>query len=221
MSDGTLPPPHLSRMARELYADGPWMIRRMQWYRPYICPLGALIAQVPSGSTVLDVGCGGGLFLALLHRSGKLQRGIGFDSSAPAIEIANCMITAGGAEAQRALCIEHRAMEDPWPTELFDVVSLIDVMHHVPQTARLDLLQRLVACTRPGGRLIYKDMCRRPLWRAWANRLHDLALARQWIHYIPVELVESTLIDMGLQLVASEDINMLWYGHELRVFRKP
>src|SRR6266576_3469231 len=69
-------------------------------------------------------------------------------------------------------------------------VSMIDVMHHVPPSFQKEFL--LTACrhVRPSGLLIYKDMCRRPRWRAAANRLHDLVLARQWINYLPISQVE-------------------------------
>ena len=51
----------------------------------------------------------------------------------------------------------------------------------------------LAACDRVrlGGLLIYKDTASAPAWAAWVNRLHDLVLARQWIHYAPIADVEA------------------------------
>jgi SAM-dependent methyltransferase len=65
------------------------------------------------------------------------------------------------------------------PRGPFDVGSLIDVMHHVPPVEQQGLFAGAAKRVRPGG-VFYKDMRVKPRWKAWANRLHDLALARQW-----------------------------------------
>src|SRR5687767_5250391 len=62
-----------------------------QRFRPYICPFEELLPIVPTGSSVLDVGCGAGLFLGLLAVEGKIRSGVGFDSAASAIRIAQRM----------------------------------------------------------------------------------------------------------------------------------
>jgi len=100
-------------------------------------------------------------------------------------------------------------------------VSLIDVPHHVPPAGQRECFLTAAARLGPGGVLIYKDMARRPVWRALANRLHDLVLARQWIHYVPVERVEGWAAEAGLGLTRAARFNRLWYAHELRVFRSP
>jgi hypothetical protein len=69
--------------------------------------------------------------------------------------------------------------------------------------------------------LLYKDMCDAPAWRAGLNRLHDLVIARQWINYVPVEDADRWATDCGLAIERTEWIAMLWYGHELRVYRRP
>lgn len=208
-------PAELSAIAARLYTRGPLVLRTLNRYRPYICPFEALIEQVPPGSTVLDVGCGGGLLLSLLSTTGRLSLGVGFDVGEAAIATAQALHLPDC----RFLRLDAAA---PWPTEpaLFDVVSLVDVMHHVPPAHQKSVLLTGASRVTPGGILLYKDMCRRPFWRAAANRLHDLVLARQWIHYAPVEHVEMWAREAGLRLEHSADLNRLWYGHELRVFRK-
>ena len=109
----------------------------------------------------------------------------------------------------------------PWPEGDFDVVAMIDVIHHVSRPEQEAVIRRACRKVRRGGLFLYKDMVERPWWRAAANRLHDLVLARQWIHYVPVKEVERWAEDEGLVLDRSELINRWWYGHELRVFRKP
>jgi 2-polyprenyl-3-methyl-5-hydroxy-6-metoxy-1,4-benzoquinol methylase len=202
--------------ARQLFSESS-LVSTVQRYRPYICPFAELIDQVPSGSNVLDIGCGAGLYLGLLASLGRIRGGVGFDSSPSAIASARSM---SQKLAPIRLDFRHLGVDETWPEGEFDVVSLIDVMHHVARPARGDVIRLAVERIRPGGRFIYKDMVRRPLWRAAANRAHDLVMARQWISYEPVEAVETQCRAIGLELVHRDDINMLWYGHELRVFRR-
>jgi 2-polyprenyl-3-methyl-5-hydroxy-6-metoxy-1,4-benzoquinol methylase len=107
-----------------------------------------------------------------------------------------------------------------WPSETFDVVSIIDVMHHVPPGLQRTFFTEASKRVAPGGRLVYKDMCRKPAWRALSNRLHDLLKARQWIHYRPIAEVEAWAKQAGLRLTTARDLTALWYGHELRVFER-
>ena len=203
-------------MAAQLYPDGPLLFRLLQQYRPFICPFEALIVEVPEGSKILDIGCGGGLLLGLLGASGLRPNGTGFDVSRPAIALAQRMAVASKAQ----LDFRRLDADAPWPEGDFDVVSMIDVIHHVRPSEQEATIRRACNKVRPGGAFLYKDMVKRPFWRAAANRLHDLVLARQWIHYVPVRDAEHWAADEGLVVERSELINCWWYGHELRVFRR-
>ncbi len=222
--DATSDPPGpkvLSGWARELYVDGPLFRRKMQHYRPMICPFHRLLPHVPVGASILDVGSGSGLFLALLAKSGRRVHGVGFDVSSDAINLAVGMAERIANQApDSSLQFAQLDVNAAWPAGPFDVVSIIDVMHHVPPVHQRALIATAAVHVAPGGTLLYKDMCRRPRWRAVANRAHDLALARQWIHYAPIDRVESWARDEGLELTCAETINLLWYGHELRVFQR-
>jgi SAM-dependent methyltransferase len=209
-------------MARTIYADGPAVQRGMMGLRPYICPLHRLIDEVPVGASILDVGCGYGLFLGLLAATGRRPRGVGFDVSAGAIPTARKMaVRLREAEVAADLWFERVGVDDPWPAGPFDVVSLIDVMHHVPPPRQEGLFQAAYDAVRPCGLLLYKDIGPRPFWRAWANRLHDLLVARQWVHLLPDAVVLRWGRARGLELLSRERINALWYGHDLLVFRRP
>ncbi|MHC5002338.1 MAG: class I SAM-dependent methyltransferase [Planctomycetota bacterium] len=204
----------LAARARRLFRSGPLVTRLLQHWRPWICPFELLLEQVPAGATVLDIGCGGGLFLGLLAAEGRIRGGVGFDASESAIRTARAM---AAGQAPGLLRFERLDVGAPWPEGPFDVVALIDVMHHVPTDARRDLIRGAAARIAPGGRLIYKDMCRRPRWRAFANKAHDLLLAGQWVDAEPLEHVRRWLADAGLDVGAGRRVNRLWYGHDLLV----
>lgn len=212
-------PANLSSLAASCYRHAPLLARLMMTYRPYIVPFGLLMAVVPNNARVLDIGCGAGLFLALLARTRGLASGTGVDASGAAVAAARAMAESIGAEAH----LEFVRSNDVtgWPGGTFDVVSLIDVMHHVASANRQGFFAAAAARVAPGGLLLYKDMVSRPLWRAAANRFHDLVLARQWIRYVPYDAAAAWAGQAGLPEEWHVLVNRLWYGHELAVFRRP
>ncbi len=221
-----------SRIARTLYADSPPFAKALLTYRPYICPFEDLLPHVPVDSNVLDFGCGGGLFMGLLYSTGRLNSGYGIDLKPASIAVANKMVERAenqvpGKSAKTTLTFESGDVfagprsSEILPARPFDVVALVDVIHHVPPSLHRQLLEMLVARVKPGGTFLYKDMCRSPLWRAGTNWFHDLVVAKQWIHYARYEWVEQTVAELGMNLMHSARINRFWYGHDLRVFRKP
>jgi len=101
------------------------------------------------------------------------------------------------------------------------VVTMIDVMHHLPSTLRQTFVAAAAARLRPGGRFIYKDMDRRPRWRAAWNTFHDLVLARERVRLEPSENVRVWAVEAGLRQVASKRyVACGLYGHELLVFER-
>jgi 2-polyprenyl-3-methyl-5-hydroxy-6-metoxy-1,4-benzoquinol methylase len=147
---------------------------------------------------------------------------VGFDSSAVAIEAGEKMVeTAASLYPSATLKLIRLDVAAPWPSGEYDVVSLIDVMHHIPPAAQKKVFSMAVDKVKPGGTLLYKDMARKPFFPAAMNRLHDLVLARQWIHYVPIRQVEEWASESGLTLRHSDHFSRLWYRHDFRVFSKP
>ncbi|WP_152053724.1 class I SAM-dependent methyltransferase [Tautonia marina] len=211
-----------SKTAAALYASTTGFRRQMAVYRPYICPFERVAECVDPGSRVLDVGCGQGMLLALLGVSGRCSEGVGFDSDADAIAVAREMATHYEAQGHPgALRFEHLPVSAAWPEGRFDVVTIVDVMHHVPRDQRPSVLQLAFEALRPGGRLIYKDIGHRPRWRALANNCHDLLVAREWVRYTPITQVRLWAGELGFASSDPQRINRLWYAHDLAVFTKP
>ncbi len=211
--------PGLAQLSRRLYAGQHWRWRVVQPLRPYICPFGEVIDLVPDRSRVLDVGCGSGLFLLFLASFGKLEKGFGFDMSREAI--ATAQLAAEKLERPAPLQFSVRSVEEGIPHGDWSVVSVIDVIHHIPPVHQANFIRDLCAATPPGGRLIIKDMVARPRWRALANRMHDLLMAKQWVHHTGPESVEQwVMADPDFTCVHRSRTDMLWYGHWSLVFER-
>lgn len=208
------------RHAGAYYADAGALDRALVWGRPYICPFAPLASWVEPGSRVFDIGCGTGLWLLSLAATGRLAEGVGCDTNGTALATARMAAERFGArhpETGTTLRFLETADIGGWPSGTFDIVSLVDVLHHIPAAHQAGFLRAAWARVRPGGRLIYKDMARRPAALAMANRLHDLVLARQWIQYFPIEEAAAVLRDAGARLLHQQAWRRAVYAHELIV----
>lgn len=199
------------------YSDASWLRRALVSARPIICPLEPILACIPSGATVLDVGCGVGASLLSMSLQGKISSGTGCDANSTAISIAKKAAShITGTDLQ--FHISNTIEEIPYGP--FDVVTLIDVMHHVIPPEQQQFFAACVDRLRAGGVFIYKDMVDRPLWRNLFNRFHDIIIARQIIHYVPLESVKDWGSNYGLCLEKESSYSRFAYGHELLVFHK-
>jgi len=202
----------------EAYSGASLLQRIMVRYRPNICPPGPFYVHIPNGSSVLDVGCGMGAHLITLSAMRKISSGYGVDVSSKAIERAKI---AAENYPQSNLSFDTMRSVEEIPKILFDVVMMIDVMHHVPLKLRKGIFVACIDRVRAGGIFIYKDMADRPLFNALANRAHDLIIAREMINYLPLETALEWSQSEKLELIDRAEYKKLVYAHELLVFRKP
>ncbi len=207
----------VEKAAAELFADAPALTRAMQRLRPRICPFDELLVLVPGGASGLDVGCGAGLFLGLLAHDRRIGSGLGFDADAGAIAVASRLRLLEPAKVR----FERRDAAGEWPDGKWDVVSLIDVLHHVPVASQREVVERAAARVARGGILLCKDIAPRPRWRAFANRVHDLVLARQWVHHVSGAAIAGWAEAVGLVREQHRRIDRWWYAHEIVVLRRP
>lgn len=210
----------IAGLAFTAYRTAPPLVRALQALRPAICPLERLVREIPPGSELLDVGCGAGLLLLAAAASGRLAAGHGVDISERAIGAARRAFAEPAVAGDGVPITFQCSTGLELPEGPFDVVTLIDVMHHVPPGIQRTFFALAAARVRPGGLLVYKDMCHRPRWKAWGNRLHDLVLARQWIHYVPLEHICTWAGGLGFAVRSSERYSRFWYGHELLVLER-
>lgn len=218
-TETTLSPADIQRLATPLYADASSArVRLMTTYRSHICPLHEVIREVPEQARVLDVGCGHGLLLNLLAKLGRIRAGHGFDVASKAVRIASQVAEHHGFSP--VVGFEHRSIEQGIPSLGHEVVTVIDVLHHVPDQHKAAFVRAVCEVVPEGGLLIIKDMVVRPSWRAAANRMHDLVMARQWVEHIDPLQVEAWAASSNMQLRRRDRFNTLWYGHWLLVMEK-
>jgi hypothetical protein len=60
----------------------------------------------------------------------------------------------------------------------------------------------------------------KPFWRATANRVHDLVMARQWVEHIDPDRMEALAARSGMRVIRRDRFDTWWYGHWLLVMEK-
>jgi 2-polyprenyl-3-methyl-5-hydroxy-6-metoxy-1,4-benzoquinol methylase len=181
------------------------------------CPFLAVIAELPSGARVLDVGAGHGVLARLAAEAGA--------GSIVALEPDIRKLPAG----LRHPAIHWVSGYDASITGAFDAVVLCDVLYRVPMAERDALLTRLTERLKPGGRLILKEIDP-------ANRLkHAWNVAQETfaIHVLRITIgsgqtyedrsaIRSRLERLGLNAITTTAIGRGYpHAHVLYTARRP
>jgi 2-polyprenyl-3-methyl-5-hydroxy-6-metoxy-1,4-benzoquinol methylase len=113
-----------------------------------------LLGETVGGSSILEVGCGDGQMAEkILDRfPGSTYAGI---DVAPEVG----RLFRGDSTRARFQSIDSRSFLGTTP-ERYDLVLLVDVLHHVPRAARDDVLDDVRELTAPGGHYVLKDWIR-------------------------------------------------------------
>lgn len=125
-------------------------------YEPILGPLlaelrleTASLALALRARTVLDICCGTGAQLAMLHRAGLACTGV--DLSAPMLAVAR----ANTPRDIRYLRADADAL--PLADQRFDLAVITFALHEKPQPVRLAMLAEALRVLRPGGTLAIAD----------------------------------------------------------------
>jgi 2-polyprenyl-6-hydroxyphenyl methylase/3-demethylubiquinone-9 3-methyltransferase len=105
-----------------------------------------------SGSTVVDVGCGGGILTEGLAEAGA--EALGVDLSEQVLEAARTHAQARGLGVTYR-CISAEALAEEQPGR-FDVVTCMEMLEHVPDPA--SIVRSCARLVRPGGTVFFSTL---------------------------------------------------------------
>lgn len=133
---------------------GRWEIPAANAYRSRFINLddvGRTIASITQAKRILEIGCGDGSVAEVLCREFAAASYVGIDIS----PVPGRLFRGDRARAEfRSLTSRDFAAESPDP---FDLVIIIDVVHHVPEHLRLPILRDAAALAAPGGMVVVKE----------------------------------------------------------------
>ena len=188
--------------AKEFYEDFSPMVGTADWTRlnDRHEQLKLFVTDVLNGARdlrILDLGCGTGVLTAHLRRYGTVT---GIDLSSNAVAIARQLVPG----------VEFRSgsLDAVDPSARFDLITMFDVLEHIPETERPALLAQLAGLLAPHGRVFastpYPDYTE---WRR-ARGAEDLQIVDESVR---LEEVAGEAVAAGLTVLRYQAFD-LWGG---------
>lgn len=179
-------------------------------YRPLISPFDSLINELQSTTSIFDIGCGSGQFALLLAEFTHVKK-------------------IGGIEIEQKLVTNAIELLKPFRNKLdyrfdtfdgktlpslsgYEVILLIDVLHHVPAREQLDFLQSIFNVMEKGSLLIIKDIDASSPF-VYFNKMHDLIFASEIGNEWKLKKLIDALIKIGFKVTQVEKKQIYVYPH--------
>jgi len=133
------------------------------------------------GSSVLDIGCGGGLFTERLAQLGCDV--VGVEPSQKSIDVARQHAADGGHTIRYEVAAGEQI---PFDDGTFDLVSCCDVLEHVDDVGVV--VAEGARVLKPGGIYLYDT-----LNRNWLSRFVAVTLFQEWLGIAPTGLHDADM----------------------------
>jgi SAM-dependent methyltransferase len=186
-----------------LYQSMPRQVQLHVRGRWRLFPFDRLIEYIPSYGSLVDLGCGHGVWIFYLANIYPDLRLWGVDPDGDKIAIAQNIAIEKQIPNARFIVNDAESMRLP----VCDLVSIIDVMYLIPYDAQVRVLEQVVNALRPSGKLLLKEMGEAPRWKfAWnwmeewlAVRLLNITMGARF-YFRPVREWEVLLQVFGLRV---------------------
>ena len=198
-----------------LYSPLGFRTRAFVWGRLMIAPFLEILKYVPQEGTVLDVGCGYGIFSNLLSLSSPSRQVIGLDISEDKIAVAQKTV-AGRRNIHFVAGETSERLADP---NICDAIVMIDLIHHVPYEGQARLIRWSYRRLATHAMLIVKDVDTQPIWKHWCSYLHDIVVNHAWgrLFFVSSETLEGMLRESGFAVQHRVAFRSSPYAHVLYV----
>lgn len=158
-----------------IYRGTPGSVRLHNLIRLATCPIEKVIAELPNGGRLLDIGCGHGLVSlgAALAKPNLTMLGLDVDQAK--IRAANKAAAnlPGGERASFMAASDLNLPKGHW-----DAIVIVDVLYLLGQAEQKQLVNSCVRRLKPGGRLVIKEMNFTPKWKYWWNLVQETMAVR-------------------------------------------
>ncbi|MEQ1574516.1 MAG: class I SAM-dependent methyltransferase [Vicinamibacterales bacterium] len=173
---------------------------------------------LPFEGSVVDIGCGFGLFGLYFGITRPGIHLVGLDKQPRRIEMARAAASHLNVHNVR---FEVSDAEIYVPAEPIHAAYMMDILHHIPRPAAYSLLSALASKLAPGGRLVIKDIETTPGYKRWFTWALDKGMDwRAPVDYWNTIDVKSLLTSLGLSVVKHSMVDYLPYPHVIYVATK-
>lgn len=185
-------------------------------YRPYITPFVEILSIIPHRSRIFDIGCGNGALLNLIYQTKSPIKIGGIEISKKLVDNANELLHKTlNNNSENYIEINIKQYDGISLPNLigYDVVLLVDVLHHIPKIQLMDFLLSLKQNMKSGSILILKDIDAGKALLVLFNKLHDLIVSQEIGNEISKKRAENFLLQAGFKIKLTTYQRMLWYPH--------
>jgi 2-polyprenyl-3-methyl-5-hydroxy-6-metoxy-1,4-benzoquinol methylase len=174
-----------------------------QAIRMLLVPFQSVLSHLPEKGTLLDLGCGNGLFLALANEAKPSLDLVG-------VELSREKIIAGRKAFLASVpCVPQLTVTDiaDFPEQSVDVITIIDVLYLIPLEHWKCILEKCFRCLKPDGKVLLKEMDRSVGWKfillyveeSLAVKVLGLTLGSQFT-FPERQAISLQLSDVGFQV---------------------
>jgi len=209
------------RISRITSAYDDWVVRAYVWGRFLILRdrfLDEIGQYLPQRGTVLDVGCGFGLFSLYYAGLSPQLRVHGLDLNPKRVAMAQAAARRLGLTNVEYEVKDARAFA---AAREYQAAYMLDVVHHIARDEAKRLLSSIAETLPLGGVLILKDVDTHPAYKRWFTRALDWAMdpdAR--VNYWSAADLQDTLERIGFRVYRHKMNDVMPYPHVLYICSK-
>lgn len=187
-------------------------------YRPLVCPFQELFAQVSPGDRVADIGCGSGQLSLLLKKFTKAGEIYGIEISDRLVNNAKALFETEPHTIAYQFEV-YNGKDFPAKIGSYNLVFLVDVLHHVPPLQQENFIRSLFKVMAPGSRLVLKDIDRAsPL--VFFNKIHDLVFSQEIGKEHSLAEASKVCEEAGFRILSNFTKRTLVYPHYFLILEK-
>jgi cyclopropane fatty-acyl-phospholipid synthase-like methyltransferase len=164
-----------ARAARRAYASQPLTTRAHIELRWRTCPFRDVAAAIPTAGTVLDAGCGHGLFSLYLALQSPAREITGVDIDEE--KLAHARAAARAAAVDDRVVFAHadapRTIDAHW-----DAIVEVDMLYLLGRDRARAWIHDAAHALAPHGRVVVKELDIVPAWKARWSRFQEVLATR-------------------------------------------
>ena len=175
-------------------------------------PFAAIESMVPRAGSVLDVGCGHGVFSLWLAQASPDRTVHGVDVAVSKLGHAHDAVVAAGLDGR----VSFARIGPGWEPAVsdYDAAVVADVIYLLDERDAASLIKACCRALRPGGTLVIKEVADTPRWK------HAVGLAQEWIAVRGLRLTQGTGFNpRPMDTARSSLIGIGWGFREVRLDR--
>lgn len=178
----------------QMHSQHDWSARLYARLRMILAPIVEIEEYVPRTGNILDLGCGSGIFANILAVGSPERKVFGVDIAGDRIETAR-KLSRGNPNLEFVTGDVNSI-----PFERFDVVTLIDLLHHMPYEKQDELMKKIYDKMDENNILIIKDLEKAPYWKYIFHYIQDSISCRARLYFRSAGEMEGLLRKTGFQV---------------------